>query len=85
MRCDPSIRAAAIFTCSGGRVGAVIVVRSFPVTANERVQLERKLAALRPAWGRARDDLNELAAILNAAEHAADPSGPCAVAGLLWL
>ena len=30
----------------------------------ERVQMERKLAALRPTWGRARDDLNELAAIL---------------------
>jgi hypothetical protein len=30
----------------------------------ERVQMERKLAEMRPAWGRTRDGLNELAAIL---------------------
>jgi hypothetical protein len=30
----------------------------------ERVQMERKLAELRPMWGRTRDRLNELAAIL---------------------
>ncbi|MET0577920.1 MAG: hypothetical protein ABW122_04625 [Ilumatobacteraceae bacterium] len=31
---------------------------------SERVQMERKLADLRPAWGRTREGLNELAAIL---------------------
>jgi hypothetical protein len=30
----------------------------------ERVQMERKLAELRPTWGRTREGLNELSAIL---------------------
>ena len=30
----------------------------------ERVQMERKLAELRPTWGRTREGLNELSAVL---------------------
>ena len=40
------------------------LINTLSAVLSERVQMEHKLAQLRPTWGRARDDLNELAAIL---------------------
>ena len=59
-------------------MSAVIVVRTSRVTANERVQMERKLAALRPAWDALATTSVSSPPSSSAAEHTADPSGPCA-------
>ena len=40
------------------------LINTLSAVLAERVQMEHKLAQLRPTWGRARDDLNELAAII---------------------
>ena len=41
------------------------LINTLSAVLSERVQMEHKLAQLRPTWGRACDDLNELAAILS--------------------